>query len=221
MNFKSIKELHFNQINLIRYLLLSLLILVSPVSDASPVKLLVKKLANYKSFEANFTQYVSDKTGMRVQDTQGKVKVMRPGKFYWHTYPPVEQVVVSDGKQVTVYDPDLEQATIQPVSKDISATPALLLSGDVDNIKKHFTVDFRKDRGTELFLLTPKSPDSLFMSLTLRFKNNRLEEMRMADSLGQKSVIGFNNIVLNPNLPSSAFQLKLPPDTDIIRDKQK
>jgi outer membrane lipoprotein carrier protein len=195
--------------------------MISPVSFATPVEQLVKKLANYRSFEAEFTQYVSDKTGMTIQDSQGKVKVMRPGKFYWHTYPPIEQVVVSDGKEVTVYDPDLEQATIQPVSKDIAATPALLLSGDVKNIEKHFTVDFRKDDGAELFLLTPKSPDSLFMSLTLRFKNNKLDEMRMADSLGQKSVIGFNKIELNPAFSPSAFQLKLPPDTDIIRDKQK
>lgn len=32
--------------------------------------------------------------------------VKRPGLFYWHTDAPQEQVVVSDGKNVTLWDPD-------------------------------------------------------------------------------------------------------------------
>src|SRR5690606_41802687 len=37
------------------------------------------------------------------------ISLKRPRKFRWHTDPPLEQLLISDGEKIWLYDPDLEQ----------------------------------------------------------------------------------------------------------------
>ena len=52
--------------------------------------------------------------------------------------------MVSDGKNVTLWDPDLEQATIKKLDQRLNQTPALLLSGDVSKISQSFDITSRQ-----------------------------------------------------------------------------
>lgn len=45
------------------------------------------------------------------------MSVKRPGLFYWHTDAPQEQLMVSDGQKVSLWDPDLEQVTIKKLER--------------------------------------------------------------------------------------------------------
>lgn len=47
---------------------------------------------------------------------------------------------MSDGETVEVYDPDLEQVTIHNLDDRVQSTPALLLSGEVDNLEETYKV---------------------------------------------------------------------------------
>lgn len=180
---------------------------------------LIKRLEKLQSIEANFVQYVVDKAGTEVQESRGVLKAKRPGLFYWHTEPPLEQVIVSDGKSVIVYDPDLEQATVQQVTAQLSSTPALLFSGDVKSLGESYMVHHKQwDKTINQYVLMPKSEESLFESLRLRFDNDVLVEMRLSDSLGQKSTIAFNDAKINTGLMDDAFEFIIPEGTDIIRE---
>ena len=44
-------------------------------------------------------------------------------------------MIVSDGNKVQVYDPDLEQVTVQQMDDQKKQSPAMLLSGDVEKIR--------------------------------------------------------------------------------------
>ncbi len=72
--------------------------------------------------------------------------LQRPGLFYWHTEATAEQTMVSDGKKVTLWDPDLEQATIKKLDPRLTQTPALLLSGDVSKISESFDISAKESR---------------------------------------------------------------------------
>lgn len=50
-------------------------------------------------------------------------------------------------QKVWLYDPDLEQVTIQELDQRLTHTPALLLSGDVSTISENFEVS-HKEAGT-------------------------------------------------------------------------
>ncbi|MBW0146349.1 outer membrane lipoprotein chaperone LolA [Marinobacter sp. CAU 1620] len=190
----------------------------SPESRDAAVQL-ASVLKSYESYQADFIQIVVNENGNRVQETRGALKAKRPGLFYWETSAPLSQFIVSNGETVEVYDPDLEQVTIHNLDERVQTTPALLLSGEVDNLEETYNVS-RKAIGdnTREYTLEPRNPDSLFVSLRLTFFKGELQEMRMRDSLSQLSVLSFDNIRLNENVDNSAFTLEYPEGVDIIRD---
>jgi outer membrane lipoprotein carrier protein len=157
--------------------------------------------------------------GERVQESRGSMKAKRPGLFYWESKAPMAQHIVSNGDEMSVYDPDLEQVTVYKLNSDVQATPAALLSGEVDNLAQTYDVSIRR-MGDNIheFTLTPKSPDSLFVALQMSFFDGQLQEMRMEDSLSQISILSFDDIVLNGYIAASVFKPDYPAGVDIIRD---
>lgn len=180
---------------------------------------LASMLESYESFQSDFIQIVVNENGNRVQESRGSLKAKRPGLFYWETREPHSQFVVSNGETVEVYDPDLEQVTVHNLDERVSTTPALLLSGEVDNLDETYKVTSRSlGENTREFTLEPRNEDSLFVSLRLTFYDGELQEMRMRDSLAQLSVLSFEDIRLNAPVEDSAFTLEYPDSVDVIRD---
>jgi outer membrane lipoprotein carrier protein len=188
--------------------------------DGKPaVEALTDLLSGYETYQARFIQIVVNENGSQVQETRGSLKVKRPGLFYWETEAPLSQFIVSDGEQVEVYDPDLEQVTIHNLDDRAQTTPALLLSGEVDNLNETYEVTVRHiGDNTREFTLTPRAADSLFTSLQLSFYDGELQEMRLRDSLSQLSILSFDDISLNEAIDASAFRLDYPEGVDVIRD---
>lgn len=185
-------------------------------SSASASAALAKKLGDYQSFQATFLQDVADSRGKQVQSSRGLLKARRPELFYWHTLPPMEQFIVADGKSVKVYDPDLEQVTIHPMNEQLATTPALLLSGKVADLNETYVVQERIRDTIADYELRPRAADSLFVSLRLRFEGSILREMRLQDSLDQRSVLTFSDIHVNLPLKDEDFKLAIPESVDII-----
>ncbi|WP_298447256.1 outer membrane lipoprotein chaperone LolA [uncultured Marinobacter sp.] len=189
-------------------------------SKESSATELASLLKSYETYQADFIQIVVSENGDNVQETRGSLKAKRPGLFYWETRAPLSQFIVSDGSSVEVYDPDLEQVTVHNLDDRVQSTPALLLSGEVDNLEETYRVSGRQvSEDTREFTLEPKNEDSLFVSLRLTFFKNELQEMRMQDSLAQLSVLSFDHIRLNESVEKSVFKLEYPEGVDVIRDE--
>ncbi|MCI0511415.1 outer membrane lipoprotein carrier protein [Chromohalobacter marismortui] len=179
---------------------------------------LANLLEPVKSYSADFEQQILDDSGQRLQKVEGHMWLSRPGKFYWKVSAPYQQVVVSDGHKVYLYDPDLQQVSIRPLDKRVTHTPALLLSGSTDALTETYEVTRRQTSGLETFTLIPTSPDTLFESLELTFEEGRLQGLQMADSTGQRTAIGFENIELNGDIAASRFDFEIPEGADVIRE---
>ncbi len=190
----------------------------SGTNGEKPAARLAAILKDYRTYQADFIQIVVDARGGKVQESRGHLKAKRPGLFYWESAKPISQFIAADGKTVKVYDPDLEQVTIQPMDKQMASTPALLLSGQVDNLAQTYDVSVEKQGpDTTEFTLVPKNPDSLFVSLRLTFFKGELQEMRLHDSLDQRSILSFDHVIVNKPVENSAFDLKYPDDVDVIQ----
>ncbi|MFV1872114.1 MAG: outer membrane lipoprotein chaperone LolA [Oleiphilus sp.] len=220
--FKTNHRKHNNRLNikiLLSVLLFSVASLVHAQQEDSPLNRLVATLAEIKTFSGTFVQYAVDQKGARIQESRGELKADRSGLFYWHTTEPLEQTVVSNGSEVTVYDPDLEQATIQAIGNQVQTTPAILFSGDTEKIGEMFTVDIRSQVASSIqYSLKPKNQESLFELLMVRFEGQNLKELRITDALGQESTMSFVQTQINQTFSDDTFQLTLPEGTDIIRD---
>ncbi|MCO7515195.1 outer membrane lipoprotein chaperone LolA [Pseudomonas guariconensis] len=204
----------------IRMLLVSALALgaVSAHADEKDVARLTQLLEKSQTITARFSQLTLDASGTSLQETSGEMAVKRPGLFYWHTDAPQEQVVVSDGQKVTLWDPDLEQATVKKLDERLNQTPALLLSGDVSKISQSFDIT-SKEQGEVLdFTLKPKTRDTLFDSLRVSFRRGLINDMQLIDSVGQRTNILFNGVKANEAVPASKFQFKIPEGADVIQE---
>lgn len=189
----------------------------STTNSVEAVDELANLLSRATTFQAQFVQFIADKNGA-IQQTSGTLKARKPGYFFWHTDPPLEQVIVSDGNKVQVYDPDLEQVTVQQMDDQKKQSPAMLLSGDVEKIRVNYQVSREGMENIQVFSLVPVSNESLFDRLQLKFIDQTLVEMRLRDGLGQKTTLSFLNVIMNPVFTDADFQLQLPDGVDIIAE---
>ncbi|MCL7940668.1 outer membrane lipoprotein chaperone LolA [Halomonas sp. ATCH28] len=173
-----------------------------------------------ETYVADFEQQILDGSGQRLQEARGRMWLSRPGKFRWEVDAPYEQLVVSAGEEVTLYDPDLEQATVQALDQRVTHTPALLLSGSADELTGSYDVTRRQQGSSETFTLVPKDPDTLFEELQMTFRGEALDLLQMTDSTGQRTAIEFDNVRMNEPLDDSRFTFEIPDGTDVIRDTQ-
>ena len=188
---------------------------------------LVKQLAGLQRLTADFEQSTKTTNNKTVQNKgltaqhmnqtfKGVMKVERPGKFYWETTSPAKQTIVTTGKVVWIYDPDLQQAVRQSLDDQVANTPALLLSGNTSQIMDAYRVT-QPDRSKLYYTLYPKQDDGAFQSLTISFGANKAPTlMILQDSLGQTTYVRFSNITVTPAIPASVFHFEPPKGTDII-----
>lgn len=206
---------------LIRLLLLAALATLSCLAHAdeeAAAQRLTQLLSQAHTLTARFSQLSLDGSGTQLQESAGELSLKRPGLFRWHTDKPMEQLLVSDGKQVWLYDPDLEQVTIQTLDQRLSHTPALLLSGDVSQIREHFAITYKEGGSVVDFILKPKSKDSLFDSLRLSFRSGVLNDMQLIDSIGQRTNILFMSVKMNQPLDDKTFKFDIPEGADVIQE---
>ena len=175
-------------------------------------------LSRAKTMTGGFSQMTLSANGANLQETTGTLALKRPGMFRWHTDPPLEQLLVSDGERIWLYDPDLEQVTIQKMDKRLSHTPALLLSGDVSQLQENFSIEWSEGSSVVDFTLTPKEADSMFDNLRVSFSDGVINDMQMSDPVGQRTNILFRNVQLNQPLDDAQFTFDVPDGVDVISE---
>lgn len=198
-------------------------------SAAQRLNVLLKKT---QRFQANFVQTTAAKKhakplnkpankpkGLQVsamnKNFSGTMMVERPRKFRWETKVPSNQLIISNNEKLWIYDPDLEQATLQRVDQEIANTPALLLSGNPQKIMSNFRVT-QPNPKKQTFVLFPKQAEGVFNSLAIAFIKGVPRSMVLNDALGQVTTIKFTQVKHNVALKPSLFKFKPPEGVDVI-----
>ncbi len=192
------------------------LMLIPMLSNADGSASLKNFYEKTQALRADFHQIVSDKKGQKIQDVYGQMQLKRPNKFRWDYNKPFEQQIISDGKQVWLYDTELAQVTVRELSKALGASPAALLAGE-DSLDKNFKLvsAYRKDK-LDWVSANPKDKDSGFDNISLGFKDDVLQEMIMLDSFGHLTKIVFTNLEANPVIDAKTFLFKPPKGVDVV-----
>ncbi len=208
--------------NIISRMITGLLLLMSVAAHAADDQAaaqLRKQLDAMNTLQGDFVQTTYDKKGVEQESSSGNFMMMRPGKFYWKTLAPMQQLLVSNNKTIWLYDPDLETVNERAFSDDLRETPALLLSADIAQLRKSFTVTRdEKEKSAEKYTLTPKVTEGMFQHLTLVFKANQLTEFAIQDSLGQLTRCVLSNVQRNQTLPEEKFFFQPPEGVEILKD---
>ena len=173
-------------------------------------------LAKTQTLEASFQQTLRTHDGEVLQETEGKFYLNRPGKFRWDYKLPYEQIIVSDGERIWIYDVDLQQVTVQKQSVSLPSSPMALLQ-DSSKLYESFNVlSLDNHEGVYRLKLESKTSDSDFAEIVVGLDKNGLRFMQLHDQFEQVTDIVFSDIATNPILDSEIFEFIPPEGVDVF-----
>ena len=182
----------------------------------SPQTLLEQRLSTVNGVSAAFRQTVTDSYGRVLETSEGSLHLDKP-KFRWEVLAPFPQVIVADGTQLQIYDPDLEQLTVQSLSGanrfDVPLSILIQAELALDGL---FDVTYSGDTSKERFRLIPLDQESLFAALDFVFQDGYLHAFTILDHSGQQAEVMLVTYQSGLVLQSELFELEVPEGTDIV-----
>ncbi len=168
-----------------------------------------------RSFRATFTEELSSPGGMKRTRT-GVVYFKKVGRMRWEFGAPTTETIVSDGKLVYDYEPDLNQVVEVAVSKALKTNATAFLLG-LGNIRRDFDAALRANPpsdGLIHVLLTPKGGGDR-MELGLDPRSYNIVNFTLTDQVGNVTKLKFSDIKMDLALNDSLFAFTVPPGADI------
>ena len=151
--------------------------------------------------------------------SHGGFEFQRPGRFRWTYRSPYEQLIVSDGQHLFLFDKDLNQVTKKKVAGALPASPASILFGSNDFERDFSVAEDGAQDGVAWIRATPNSKDSLFERIRIGFTNGMPVAMQLRDSFGQTTDLTFDHLERNPVLAADRFAYTPPPGVDVIEER--
>jgi len=189
----------------------------------TPLELAQKLQARYeetRTMAADFKQSTSVPMTTRKRLGAGKVVIFKPGRIRWDYLTPDRQVLISDGKKVSMYLADSAQMMVQPVSQYINSDVTYAFFAGTGNIVRDFKVlppERKGDANLRAIKLVPKAEhpqvDYLHIWVDENFMVRRLE---IVDHFGSITDLVFSNITRNEPVSPDVFVFTPPLGTEII-----
>lgn len=164
-----------------------------------------------------FTQSALNKSLNQTIDAQGVVYLKKGGKLRWEYAEPTKQEIVSDGKTIWIYTPQLNQVNTGPAPEALSGPAGSFLSG-LGRLREHFNVRFlnpaqpRDGDGNVVLDLTPKQPLPTLARLILSL-DGKTYDVRKAvvyDQFENTVTMRFTKVAINAGLPDRLFTFSPP-----------
>tara|TARA_Y100000590_G_scaffold136961_1_gene156753 strand:- start:16034 stop:16693 length:660 start_codon:yes stop_codon:yes gene_type:complete len=172
-------------------------------------------LERYQYFSALFKQSTFQENNQR--EILGSIKADRSGKFKISYFEPLNEIMMSDGKDFFRFDPELEQLVIEPLEGLLKETPVGLFTLNNDELKNLFLI--RECKGSiNIFscLLISKNEESFIKSINIKIKNSTIDSLKYIDTFGQIISLKFNDVSMM-KIPDNEFQLNIPEGIDIVK----
>jgi outer membrane lipoprotein carrier protein len=126
-----------------------------------------------------------------------------------------------DGKQLLMWDKDLNQLTIRSANQALAASPAAILFGDVA-LDQQFDLE---EAGTKTNLqwvnLKPKAKsgqgDLPYTQIAIGMSSGLPRALELTDGFGSMVLVIFNSMQINPSVDPSRFQFKPPQGAEVVR----
>lgn len=171
-----------------KIILTVLILLITPLyavsATSSDADLLKDKLAQFKQINAQFSQVVTSADGKILNKSQGTLAISRPGKFRWEVLTPEEDLIISDGVTMWMYNPFIEQVSLINLSDAIAGTPFVLLSGATQEQWAKYVI---KKQGNQ-FMIKTQDASAPQNSFIFEFDSTgNISRFEVIEAQGQRS----------------------------------
>lgn len=167
--------------------------------------------------KAEFTQSAFNKSLNQTIPAAGTVFLKKGGKLRWEYTEPTPQQIVSDGKQLWVYTPTLNQVNVAAAPEALAGPAGSFLAG-LGRLREHFAVRFLNpaqptDReGNWVLDLTPRQPLPTLTRLILSVGPRQYEVRRAVvyDQFENTVTMTFSRVATNTGIPDTVFTFTPP-----------
>ena len=173
--------------------------------------------------KGEFVQSALNKSLNQTIDAKGVVYLKKGGKLRWEYAEPTKQEIVSDGKTIWIYTPQLDQVNTGAAPEALSGPAGSFLSG-LGKLRQHFNVRFLnpaqpKDADGNVVLdLTPKQPLPTLARLVLALDSKSYEVRKAVvyDQFDNTVTMTFTKLMVNSGLPDKLFVFTPPKGTATV-----
>ena len=172
---------------------------------------------------ADFTQTAFNKSLNQTIPARGTVYLKKGGKLRWEFTEPTPQEIVSDGKNLWVYTPTLNQANVAQAPEALAGPAGSFLAG-LGRLRAEFQVRFlnpaqpKDAEGNCVLDLTPKQPLPTLTRLILSVegKNWEIKRAVVHDQFENTVTMRFTKMAVNSGLPDRTFTFVAPKGVVIV-----
>ena len=186
------------------------------------IQMIQEQYQSIQSFSGHFVQTSYRNNTESVRRAEGLVSYKRPGKMRWLYEVPEEQLLVTNGETLWLFDPLLENVTIQKLEKltDGTALSFLLGLGDLQTDFKPREISLvLLDSLADLIVeLKPKKTTAnlSFIQLAVDPKTYNLQKIALMDQQGNYRTIKLELMSYNIELGENLFEFNVTQDMDVI-----
>ena len=180
-----------------------------------------KRLLSLRSLKADFEQiYYSVSVTTPLQE-KGKFTFKKPDLMKWEYREPEEKVFLYKKGSFLFYIPEDNQLIKSSLGEENHESEILNLLSGQKTLQDHYLIEFSpfptESTQTYKLKLTPREEEEYsFILLEIDEKSWLIKKAIFFDWAGNKTEFRFSRIKANANVPLSFFELKVPPDVEII-----
>lgn len=186
-------------------------------------EILRSRQAAVRAFRATLTRKLSSPLLAAEAVAEGTFLFEKPDRFRWEGKTPDRRVIVSDGKTMTIYDPERKEAERRDARDQVSSRMALemMASGQsLSDLEKRFRVElFRRD-GMLVLAMTPRSGllARAVKTITVLQPGDGVVPSRIVilGAKGNRVETILRDVEINPVLSPDAFHVKLGPQVRVF-----
>ena len=195
-----------------------------PVAEEKDLlRLIQKQYQSIRSFSGRFIQTshrADTETGPK--KAEGLVSYKRPGKMRWLYEAPEEQLLVTNGQTMWLYDPLLENVTVQKLQKITEGTALSFLLGlgnlQADFIHREISKNLLSGQDGLIVELEPKKSTAnlAFIQLNVHPETYNLQTIAMMDQQDNFRIIQLINMKYNLEIEYNYFEFTVTKDMEVI-----
>jgi outer membrane lipoprotein carrier protein len=174
--------------------------------------------------KAGFDQSAVNRTLNQTIEARGTLYLKKPGKLRWEYTTPSPQEIVSDGRRLWIYTPELKQVNVSAAPEALAGPAGSFLQG-LGEVREQFRVRFLNPvqpldgDGLVVLDLTPNTPGPMLARLVLALdpKTWLVRKAVVYDELGNTVRIRFRDVAVNTGLADKLFAFTPPPGAAVIQ----
>ncbi len=182
-----------------------------------------ERYAKLADLKASFQQSAFNKSLNQTIVAEGSVYLKRGGKMRWEYTAPTPQQIVSDGKSIWIYTPELNQVNVGEAPKVLAGPAGSFLAG-LGRLREHFTVRFldparpASAEGNSLLDLRPRKPEPALSRLVIEVdpRESMVRTAELFDQFDNTVKMRFTKITANGGLPDRLFTFVPPKGVSIV-----